>query len=329
MHLNIVKVFQKLYFQTQPKTLGDYAFFGCSSLTTFVVNDGISGFTTSVFSGTSIKYLTFCGLWSIGDNAYKSFTTLVSIVFKKGITKIGNSAFRYCSNLKSISTLERLTELGSYAFSECTSLETIAFGNKLTTINSYAFYKCTSLLTLNLRKVNTIGSSAFYDCKSLNCIYYYGSSSVYIYSDAFYGIKATHVIVSDSYYGDKFGSLYIIKDIQECNESTIYPKVSSSSTTIAVVVSLVVIIVIIIIVVFVVYRRKRKMVQRSEQLQNSLINEEYHAMPQAAEAVPPVNNPSVITQPAQKTFENPYNSVDDLSNPYNEFNSTFEQSYYI
>lgn len=82
---------------------------------------------------------------AIGDNAFYSRVTFVSVVLPDSITHIGKEAFASCNNLKSIKISKSLKVIGERAFYYCMSLEEIELNAGLTQIGAYAFAYCTSL----------------------------------------------------------------------------------------------------------------------------------------------------------------------------------------
>ena len=61
----------------------------------------------------------------------------------KNVTSIGKNAFRECTSLISVTMPDTVTYLGWYAFDECSALENIKLSDNLTYIGYSAFYKCT------------------------------------------------------------------------------------------------------------------------------------------------------------------------------------------
>ena len=85
-------------------SIGTYAFYNCTSLTSITIPDGV----------TSI------GLW-----AFYGCSSLTSITIPNGVTSISQGTFEYCSSLTSITIPESVTSIGIYAFNDCTSLTSI------------------------------------------------------------------------------------------------------------------------------------------------------------------------------------------------------------
>ncbi|GMO60249.1 MAG: hypothetical protein Ta2A_06370 [Treponemataceae bacterium] len=82
-------------------SIGDRAFFGCSSLTSVTIPDSVE---------------------SIGRSAFYGCSSLTSVTIPSSVTSIAYSAFAYCSNLTSV-TMRPLSPptLGSDAFSSTPS----------------------------------------------------------------------------------------------------------------------------------------------------------------------------------------------------------------
>jgi hypothetical protein len=110
---------------------------------------------------------------SIGDSAFQSCSTLVSINIPANskLTTIGNSAFNGCTNLKSINLPASLTSFGLNAFMSCQSLTSIIFPAKIKIISQNAFNSCSNLKNVTIPEgVEVIQSTAFSNCTSIEKI---------------------------------------------------------------------------------------------------------------------------------------------------------------
>ena len=131
-------------------SIGDYAFFYCTSLKSIEIPNSVT---------------------SIGELAFNNCTSLKSIEVPNGVTVIENGVFCVCTSLKSIKIPDSVTSIGDDAFSNCISLESIKIPNSVTSIGLAAFCNCTSLVSIKMpNSVMSIGSSAFSNCTSLESI---------------------------------------------------------------------------------------------------------------------------------------------------------------
>ena len=154
-------------------SIGSGAFFGCSSLTSISIPEGVTSMGDYAFYDcSSLTSLTIPdSVTSIGDYAFSWCTSLESITIGGSVTSIGDSAFDGCDSLASITIPDSVTSIGVGAFYDCDSLESVTIGNGVTSIGDYAFYYCSSLTSISIPDgVTSIGSYAFSGCSSLASI---------------------------------------------------------------------------------------------------------------------------------------------------------------
>ena len=122
-------------------SIGDCAFWGCSSLTSIEIPDGVTSIGMSVFDScsslTSIEIPV--GVTSLKDFVFYGCSSLTSITIPEGLTSIGSSAFESCSSLTSIAILAGVTSIGESAFKDCIKLNTI-YCYKNSTADKYTDY---------------------------------------------------------------------------------------------------------------------------------------------------------------------------------------------
>ena len=160
------------------QSIGNYAFYNCTGLTSITIPEGVTSIGNSAFSNcTGLTSITIPeGVTSIGNSAFSNCTGLTSITIPEGVTSIGNYAFYNCTGLTSITIPEGVTSIGNSAFSNCTGLTSITIPEGVTSIGNFAFYNCRSLTSIEIpSSVTSIGSSAFYNCLNLVSITYTGT----------------------------------------------------------------------------------------------------------------------------------------------------------
>ena len=128
-------------------TIGEWAFYNRSSLTSITIPDSVT---------------------TIGDLAFYECYSLASVTIPDSVTTIGYAAFAYCSSLTSVTIPKSVSTIGDYAFYYCYSLTRVTIPNSVTTIGDYAFAYCYSLTSVTIPdSVTTIGEGAFAVCSSL------------------------------------------------------------------------------------------------------------------------------------------------------------------
>ena len=168
-------------------TIGDYAFSGCTSLSSVTIPNSVTTIGDYAFSGcTSLSSITIPNsVTTIGEDAFYNCSSLTSVKIGNGVTSIGYNAFGNCNNLATVKMGKNVSSIGEYAFQNCSSLTSIVLPNKLETIGSKAFAGC-GLTAITLpNSVTSIGEYAFTRCKSLTTAIIPGSVNT-IDSYAFY-----------------------------------------------------------------------------------------------------------------------------------------------
>jgi len=87
-------------------SIGNGAFFECTSLTSVTIGDSVT---------------------SIGDRAFSYCDSLTSVTIPNSVTSIGDRAFSYCDSLTSVTIGDSVTSIGDYAFKYCDSLTDVYY----------------------------------------------------------------------------------------------------------------------------------------------------------------------------------------------------------
>lgn len=120
--------------------IGDYAFIGCSGLTSISIPNSIT---------------------SIGQEAFRSCSGLTSISIPNSVTSIGLGAFRSCSFV-SVTIPNSVSSIGSHAFITCRNLTSVTIPNSITSIDKYTFFGCSGVAVKCLTATPpSLDSSAF------------------------------------------------------------------------------------------------------------------------------------------------------------------------
>ena len=119
-------------------SIGDYAFYECSGLTSVTIPNSVT---------------------SIGNYAFSGCSGLTSVVFNaENCTTMGSSSypvFYYCTNLTSITIGDKVKNIPDSAFKDCSGLTSVNIPDSVTSIGEWAFYFCSGLTKVEINEIDS------------------------------------------------------------------------------------------------------------------------------------------------------------------------------
>ena len=155
-------------------SIGNNAFFDCSSLTNVLISKGVERIRGRAFFGCSSLTSIFIpkSVTSIAEAAFANCTSLTSIVVEEGnpiydsrdncnaiIETATNTLIKGCSSPISITIPSSVTSIGHFAFSRCFLLTSVFIPKSVTSIGEAAFAGCPSLTSIVVEEGNPIYDS--------------------------------------------------------------------------------------------------------------------------------------------------------------------------
>ena len=172
---------KKVKIEGETKSIGDYVFSGCDSLTNITIPDSVTSIERSAFSDTIWYNNLPDGDIYIGKVYYKykgEMPENTSIIIREGTTQIGIAAFVGCDNLTNITIPDSVTSIERSAFSSCDNLTNIIIPESVTSIGHGAFRGCSSLTNITISgSVTSIGDDTFNGCNRLTTVNYTGTKA--------------------------------------------------------------------------------------------------------------------------------------------------------
>ena len=207
---------EKIVINDGVRSIGKYAFFECSALTSVTIPNSVIGIGDYAFMECSelLSVTIPSSVTIIGDNPFSNDIKLTTLT-----VDAGNTAYKCIDGLlltidgktivsceygrTSITIPSSVTEIGYYAFSEYSSLTNITIPNNVTAIDDGAFNNCENLTTVTIGSgVTYIGYEAFFNCAAVTDVYCFADPDALTWDDGecddFMEGKATLCHVADA-----------------------------------------------------------------------------------------------------------------------------------
>jgi len=221
------KKIEKIILPSTLTTIGQYAFYDCTSLQTVTFEKGsrLKTIEESAFEDctalTSIEIP--ASVERIEDRAFKGCSKLATVTFEKGSQLKTVDGFSRCTSLTTIEIPASVEKIGEFAFYICTSLQTVTFekGSKLKTISNGAFAFCWALTTVDMSactQVTVIGEYAFSDDSKLQLFKIGTRTPPSCGNDVFTGINSYSVLKVPAGCVDAYKKAYYWKEFTTISE---------------------------------------------------------------------------------------------------------------
>ena len=169
------KKIQAVRFSDKLRSIGESAFYDCSSLTDVTLPSNLVRLSASSFEKTPfIKYNTESveGIQYLGTVAIGCDKSLSVVNFREGTLGIADCSWSSYTNVTDIHLPSTLEYIGEYAFRDCSLLKSIVFPESLKEIGQRAFYNSGIESVIIPESIDKICDSAFSGCGALTNVIY-------------------------------------------------------------------------------------------------------------------------------------------------------------
>ena len=151
--------------------IGNYAFFGCESITSVTIPDSVTSIDDRAFmSCYNIKSISLGeGVESIGFAAFYG-AAITELIVPDSVSSIGVDAFHWCQSLATLELGDGITSIGEQAFFD-TAITELAIPESVSYLGDRAFSYCKELKSVELAaNLTSVGENVFNGCEKLESV---------------------------------------------------------------------------------------------------------------------------------------------------------------
>ena len=172
-------------------SIGEYAFFDCSKLTSVTIGNSVTSIGSGAFAGCYFEKNDFINNSSLDAEANNYWGATIVDSRNDGFVIKDGTLLKYIGNDVSVTIPNSVTSIGNYAFYDCSGLTSVTIGNSVTSIRTDAFIECSALKKVIVKDIAAWCGINFGGYSS-NPLYY----AHHIYSDE--NTEITNLIIPNS-----------------------------------------------------------------------------------------------------------------------------------
>ncbi|MBR2300069.1 MAG: leucine-rich repeat domain-containing protein [Alphaproteobacteria bacterium] len=151
--------------------IGENAFSSVTGVTSLKIPDSVTEIGSGAFHGmigVQGRLEIPSGVTSIGDRAFYGMRGVTSFTIPAGVTNIGTQVFYGMTGVTELTIPRTVKNIGNQAFREMTGITNLVIPDSVESIGNSAFMGCTNLKSLTIPDNATIEHDAFYGVNATN-----------------------------------------------------------------------------------------------------------------------------------------------------------------